>query len=102
MLSASSSGQSLRWSKRPARSARRAEVLGASLAVAAVDRVAWPSAIAAIESAWGYAFLVRVLVERKQPGFVLLNELHQPRHPLALVLELPFLEPVYGNEDERS
>src|ERR1035438_8151079 len=48
------------------------------------------------------AFFVPVLVERKQPGFVLLNELHQPRHPLALVLELSFLEPVRGNEDERS
>jgi hypothetical protein len=38
MLSASSSGQSLRWSKLRARSARRAELLGASLAVAPVDR----------------------------------------------------------------
>jgi hypothetical protein len=48
------------------------------------------------------AFLVRVLVERKQPGFVVVNEFHQPRHPFALVLELSFLEPVCGNEDEWS
>jgi hypothetical protein len=48
------------------------------------------------------AFFVRVLVERKQSGFALPNELHEPGHPLALVVEFPFLEPVRRNEDERS
>jgi hypothetical protein len=35
-------------------------------------------------------------------GFALLNELNQPGHPLALGLEPSFLEPVRGNEYERS
>jgi hypothetical protein len=52
---------------------------------------------ASVDNTYFGAFFVRVLVEPKQPGFVLLNELHQPGHPLALVLELPFLEPVDGN-----
>ena len=48
------------------------------------------------------AFFVRVLVEREQAGFALLNELNQPGHPLALGREPSFLEPVRGNEYERS
>ena len=48
------------------------------------------------------AFSVRVLVEREQAGFALLNELNQPGHPLALDREPSFLEPVRGNEYARS
>ena len=42
-----------------------------------------------------------VLVERDQAWLVGLDELEQARHTLPLAFELPRLEPVGGDEDER-
>src|SRR3954447_8875636 len=47
------------------------------------------------------AVVVDVLVERDQLGLVLLDELDEARHPPAFGIQLAWLEPVGGNEDQR-
>lgn len=46
------------------------------------------------------AFLVRVLVECDQPGFIRLYEVDEVRHTLPLAVELPVFELVGRDEDE--
>src|SRR5258706_12126903 len=47
------------------------------------------------------AILIHVLVERDQPWLLGPNELDEARHTLSLAIELPWLEPVGGDKDER-
>src|SRR5258708_5129749 len=48
------------------------------------------------------AVLVRVFVERDQPRLVRGDEVDESRNSLPLVGELPWLEPVGRDEDERA
>jgi hypothetical protein len=48
------------------------------------------------------AILVDVLVERDQPRLVRFDEVDEAWHSPLFVGELPWLEPIGGDEDERT